>query len=302
LREIQNRHPEQPQRLGNIFLGEALPSANDRPMSSFLLILGVAVLSMALRSFDHPVLHKLGSFAILGTSFLIGYSLTGLWQVGLVCAGSWLMLPWLEILTRVRRMRLPIEKPLRHRTPPSRETFPMLDELTAEFEQDGFEYAEDAGWDWEDQRQFFRLMYKPEERLQATICLVDQDDIAFYYLRLTSRGTDGTVWITWNNPFSSPLKELPQKRINRVRGDLSVMEFLASHRAFLSRNGMRTETLADTDPEQIQTEMQRELSAQINHNITAGLLLPEPEGKVRYSWRGLFFLWFQFLRDFVRFS
>jgi len=271
-------------------------------MSPFLLVLGVALLSMALRSFSHPVLHKLGSFCILGTSFLIGYLLTGFWQVGLVCSGSWLMLPWLEILTRVRRMRLPIEKPLRHRTAPSRELFPMLGDLTAEFEEEGFEYIEDAGWDWEDQKQFFRLLYKPDERLLATICLVDQDDLAFYYLRITSRRDDGTAWITWNNPFSSPLKEVPQRRINRVRGDFTVLDLIASHRAFLARSGAKTEELTPYNPEDIQTELQRELQAQIAHNISAGVLLPEPEGKVRYSWRGLFFLWVQFLRDFVRLS
>jgi hypothetical protein len=32
------------------------------------------------------------------------------------------------------------------------------------------------------------------------------------------------------------------------------------------------------------------------------VLVQSTEGEVRYSWRGLFYLWFQFLRDLVRFS
>lgn len=271
-------------------------------MSDILLILGVAVLSMALRSFAHPVLHKLGSFCVLGTSFLIGYLFTGYWQVGLVCAGSWLLLPWLEILTRVRHMRLPIEKALRHRSPPSREVFPSLDILTTELEEEGFEHVDDTGWDWDDHKQFFRLFYKPDECLQAAVCLIDQDDMAFYYLSLSSRGKDGTTWTTWNYPFSYSMKLVPKLQMNRLRGNRTVFEMIASHRNFLVKSSVNSERLASSDPEQIQSEIQQDLQEQIAHNISAGLLLPSDEGKVRYSWRGLLFIWFQFLRDFVRFS
>ena len=103
-----------------------------------LLIAGVAVLSAAFRSFAHPALQKLGAIGILATSFLIGLFSTGSTVVGAVCAGSWLLLPWLEILTRIRKLRLPIEKNLRHRSPPARESFPALQELTDEIEEETF--------------------------------------------------------------------------------------------------------------------------------------------------------------------
>ena len=135
--------------------------------SDVFLVLGVAVLSIALRSFRSIVLQKLGAFGVLATSFLIGWRFTGYWGVGVICASSWLMLPWLEILTRVRRLTLPTEKKLRHKHPPNEESFPALDGLTGEIEGESFARIEDTGWDWQDYAQFFRLFYKETERTQA---------------------------------------------------------------------------------------------------------------------------------------
>ncbi|HEV7949999.1 MAG TPA: hypothetical protein VGP24_09555, partial [Glaciihabitans sp.] len=83
-----------------------------------LLILGLATLSLALRSFRHVLAKKLGGVGILCTSFFAGYLLSGVWQVGVFCALSWFLLPWLEILTRIRKLTLPLEKNLRQKTPP----------------------------------------------------------------------------------------------------------------------------------------------------------------------------------------
>lgn len=269
---------------------------------NFLLILGVAVLSMALRTYGHVVTQKLGALGIFATSFLIGWRLSGYLSVGLFCAGSWLLLPWLEILTRIRRLRLPLEKNLRHKTPPSRDTFPALGELTEEIEGEKFEYVEDAGWDWDDYQQFFRLFYKTPERMQAAICLIDQHDVAFYYLSISSRAKDGTIWTTWNYPFSYSLKLVPQLRINRLRTDYTFLEMYESHRDWLRRHGVLTPELQDLDADEIQAEIQQDLRAQILHNITQGVLMKTSEGQIRYSWRGLFFIWWQFLRDLVRLS
>lgn len=271
-------------------------------MSDLLFIFAAALFSMGLRTFSHPVLFKLGSFGILGTSFLIGYFSTGKWETGCLFAASWLMLPWLEILTRVRKARLPLVKPLRHQFPPPRSLFPDLGALTAEMEEEGFEEIDDAGWDWVDHRQFFRIFYKKDEQIQGTICLVDQADMAFYYLSFSSRSSDGTSWTTWNYPFAYAMKFAPQFRTNRLRGDRSVLEMLESHRAFLEKSGSVADALIPSTPEEMQLAMQRDLERQIAHNVSAGLLQPEGEGMVRYSWRGMFFVWVQFLRDFVRLS
>lgn len=272
------------------------------PFSSLLLVLGVAVLSMALRSFRSVFLQKLGALGVLTTSFLIGWLMTGYWFVGVLCASSWLLLPWLEILTRVRKLTLPTEKKLRHKHPPNDEAFPALDGLTDEIEGEGFTRVDDTGWDWQDYAQFFRLFYRENERTQAAICLIDQHDVAFYYLSLSSRGKDGRIWTTWNYPFSYSLKLAPQWRVNRVSADQSFLQLYENHRDFLRRNGVISDDLAPFEPDQLPLEIQNDLRAQIDHNVAVGVLTEAGEGAVRYSWRGLVFIWVQFLRDLVRFS
>jgi len=77
---------------------------------------------------------------------------------------------------------------------------------------------------------------------------------------------------------------------------------VASHREFLAKSGVLAGGLSLSNPEEMQISMQQDMEHQIAHNIAVGLLLPVEEGRVRYSWRGLLFVWVQFLRDFVRFS
>src|SRR5438132_3309632 len=197
-----------------------------------LLTLGIAVLSVALRSYQTSFAQKAGALGILTASFLAVYFATGSFALGFVGALSWLFLPWLEILTRIRVLRLPREKSLQPKSPPSSDVFPTLDEISAEIHNEGFVHITDAGWDWEDYRQFFRLFYKEEDRAQATICLNEQNDLSFYYLRISSRANDGTIWTTWNYPLSYGLKLTPQFRINRQRPDQSFWQLYPSHREF----------------------------------------------------------------------
>ena len=270
-------------------------------LSHLLMIAAVAMLAAACRTYSHPALQKLGAIGILATSYLIGWFATGSAAVGAICGGSWLLLPWLEILTRIRKLRLPLEKNLRHRSPPSRDTFPALQELTEEIEEERYEYVEDAGWDWDDYQQYFRLFYMKEDRTQASICLIDQNNIAFYYLSISSRAKNGTIWTTWNYPFSYSLKLAPGWRVNRMRSDQSFLEMHESHRYWLRKNHVTLDGLEELDPDNIPQEIQRDLRAQVTHNLAQGVL-KETEGQIRYSWRGMLFIWVQFLRDLVRLS
>lgn len=267
-----------------------------------LLITGLLTLSFALYSFEGFVFQKLGAIGILATSFTAGFLLSGHWEVGLLCAAIWFFLPWFEILTRTRQLRFPCEKRLRQKSPPSEENFPALEELTSEVEEEGFEQLENVGWNWEDHQQFFRIFCKKDERFQAAICLIDQEDIAFYYLSISSRSTDGTLWTTWNYPFIYSLKLAPNHRINRLRESESFLQLIESHRHFLIQNGVVQENLVPVDPENIQAEIEEDLRTQIEHNVSKGVLTHAGENEVRYSWRGLLFLWVQFLRDLLRFS
>jgi hypothetical protein len=263
------------------------------------MTLGVFVLSIALRSYQTSFAQKAGALGILTASFLAVYFLTGSFFYGLLGAVIWLFLPWLEILTRIRALRLPKEKTLRPKSPPSEEVFPTLEEISREIENEGFKHMSDAGWDWEDYRQFFRLYYKEDDRAQATICLNEQHDLSFYYLRISSRAKD-IIWTTWNYPLSYGLKLTPQFRINRQRPDQSFWQLYQSHREFLRHNHVELNEIAVLDEDRVQTEMENDLRDQIAHNIRKGVLIQTAAGEIKYSWRGMVYLWCQFLLDLVR--
>jgi len=65
----------------------------------------------------------------------------------------------------------------------------MLGEITQAIEDEGFEYLEDAGWEFDGTRQSFRLFANSETRTQAAICLVEHKELSFYYLTFSSPGT-----------------------------------------------------------------------------------------------------------------
>lgn len=270
--------------------------------SDLLLILGVLVLSFALRSMSGIGLRKLGVLGFLVTSFLIGWRFTDWLPMGFIFVSFWLFWPWYELITRVRKIAMPADKTLRHRAAPHREYFPALADLTEEIEGEGFAHLDDLGREWDEAQQFFRIFHKLDERTQAVICLVEQQNFAFYYLRLISRATDGAIWTTWNYPFALNLKLAPEWRTNRESGDMTFIQLLDSHRAYLERNGVSPEDLRESDPEQLGEQLQAEQRAQIQHNLTAGILARAADGEIRYTWRGLLFIWCQFIRDFVRLS
>ena len=161
----------------------------------------------------------------------------------------WLCFRWLDLITRIRKLTLPREKQLRHRRRPAPGVPLPLRAHGRRSRRSGFEHVTDAGWDWEEYQQFFRLFYKGDERAQAAVCLVDQQDIAFYYLSISSRGKDGKIWTTWNYPFSYSLKLSPEWRVNRVKGDLSFFGLLESHRQFLTKHAMKAEQLEELSAE-----------------------------------------------------
>lgn len=271
-------------------------------ISDLLLVLGTGVFSAALRSFRHPVLFRVGTLGMVLTSFLAGWLIGGSLVVGFLFAAMWFLLPWLEILTRIRRLRLPLDRRLLPTPPPTRATFPMFPELTEEMEADGYAFVDDAAWSHEATRQFFRVFQNPDRRTVGAICFVEQNEFAFYYVAFSSRTADGRTYLTWNYPFSFGLRLPPAHRLNRVQGEESIEALLERHRRFLQSQGVATDDLRPLAPEDILPDMQQELRAQLDHNLACGLLVRDGPEMIRYSVRGMFFLWFQFLRDFVRLS
>ena len=54
------------------------------------------------------------------------------------------------------------------------------------------------------------------------------------------------------------------------------------------------------DEDRIQAEIENDLREQIAHNMKKGVLRPADKDEVKYSWRGMVYLWCQFLLDLVR--
>jgi hypothetical protein len=106
--------------------------------------------------------------------------------------------------------------------------------------------------------------------------------------------------MTWNYPFSYALKFLPETHIQRVRPTLQFDAMCAAHGKLLIKESFSSDSVLRFDPRQIRELLQQDLSAQITHNVKAGLLERVDSEKVRYTWRGMFYLWFRFLWDFVR--
>lgn len=280
-------------------------------ITKLLLVAGVATLSVSLRCFHHHLLHRLGTLGIFVTSFLAGWLLGGTVWLGLAFAASWLFLPWLEILTRVRRLRLPASRILHPRTPPSPHTFPNLHELTDEIEEEGFEYVRDTGWEHEGHRHFYRLFLDSSQREQAAICLVEQQEFAFYYVALTSLAapppenppppTPPTpeTFITWNYPFSYGMVDPPRLHLQRIEGEVAFADLRKNHIRWIEEKNL---SILPQLPDNLEAQISRLITEQIEHNVRSGILRRDSNNLIRYSLRGMFFLWCQFLRDLIRLS
>jgi hypothetical protein len=270
-------------------------------MGNFAIVIGVWLAGHALRNFGHPVLRKLGALIYLGATFLAGYFISGRsWVGGTVAVAGWFLLPWLDIVLRVRGMRLPMNKELNYRPPPGREEFPPLPEVTDAFEAAGFERVDDVGWDGGEVRQFVRLFYLPERRMQGAISFHQQHGAGLGFLSCTTRTADGRTFITTDNPYSN-LPQPPDVVVQSLRQVSTIAELIEEHEAMLAACGVDAATEGEElDPETLPERLSRELSRQIRHNLLTGYITDAGEGKFRYSWRGCFYLWGRVVRDMVR--
>ena len=88
--------------------------------------------------------------------------------------------------------------------------------------------------------------------------------------------------------------------LNRQRPDQNFWQLYQSHRDFLRSHHIDTAALESLDDERIHSEIEKDLREQIAHNLRAGVLKTAEGGEVKYSWRGMIYLWCQFLIDLVR--
>lgn len=269
-------------------------------LQQILYVAATIVFAVACRSFDNRFIQKLGWLALLGASYLSGFYLTGTHVGGGIFIGAWFMLPWLEIIFRVRRLRFPIKSEVKHRFPPSRDVFPELGDLSSEAEDAGFTEVGDTGWKWSQTDHFMRLFYHEGKRTQVSVALAQQGEFGFSYVSLTSRTKDGVTYTTTNYPFAATMKHSPKQRLNRYTNADSFEDLMERHEEFLQSQGLTTGDLALQDPEYLHAYIERDMSAQIDHNITAGVIEPTGNGEFRYSWRGCVFLYWQVVKDMLR--
>ncbi len=271
-------------------------------MNDLLIIGGTAAFGYALRTFAHPLLRKTGALCYLAATYLAGWLLTGSHAAGAAAVAGWFLLPWVEIVLKVRKMRLPLTRPLKHRYPPNREDFPHLGELTGELETEGFEQTDDTGLDWQEMRQFFRVCYHAPSLTQAVIHLNQQAHLSVVFVSITCRTGDGRVFTTSNYPFSQTMQSPPNVLLHRVPAAESFAELLAEHRSMMASLGIGETDLTSPGGEGLAEQLQADLDSQVQHNLGRGLIVESGDGTFRYSWRGCFYLWGQFLKDMVRFA
>lgn len=270
-------------------------------MREWLIVIGLVFLAIGLRSSRTPWLRKLGAFTFLAAGFMFFAVLTGSYWFGLLGVVPWFLLPWVELLTRIRRMRLPIENRLEHGCAPDPAFFPNAPEAARGMEEAGFEHIDDYGWKWSGMRQHFRIFWNPEEHAEAAICLCEQGEVAFAFISITSRDQSGTIYRTTNYPFSPSLRCPPNIRWNHVPCERNCFhEILKDHQRFLTQLRLATDSLRVPDPDQIESMIEEEMKAQIDHNLKTGIIKSSDDQHFKYSWRGMFFLWGQFIKDMIR--
>lgn len=270
-------------------------------MRETLIVIGLVVFAMALRSARMNWMRKLGALTFIGASFCLLYFVTDSMVGGLVGAAMWFFLPWIELLTRIRLMRLPLDNRLHHREIPNPSFFPNATEAASAMEEAGFEHVSDCGWEWAGMQQFFRLFWHPEERAVAAVCLCEQSDVAFAFISITSHDADGKIWRTTNFPFAPTLSCPPNVRWNHVPCERNCFHhILEDHKKYLVRANIPADRLRMPDPEEIEDSIEREMRLQVDHNLAAGLIKLTGDGHFQYSKRGLVFLWGQFIKDMVR--
>ncbi|MEI7954571.1 MAG: hypothetical protein WCJ66_05330 [Verrucomicrobiota bacterium] len=270
-------------------------------MRESLIVIGLFFLAVALRSARRTFLRKLGALMFLLATFWLGYFLSGSNVGGSVAVSCWFLLPWFELLTHIRCLRLPLNNRLQHRRIPNPAFFPNAPEASDAMEAEGFEHVSDCGWKWAGMQQFFRFYWHPEERAISSICLCEQCEVAFAFISVTSQDSHGRTWRTTNFPFSLTLQCSPHIRWNYVPCEQNCFKsILRDHQQFLARNKVSADLLRMPDPEDIEDALEREMQSQVEFNLASGIIRLTGDGHFQYSKRGLFFLWGQFLKDMVR--
>jgi len=270
-------------------------------MQQFYIVIAIVIFALALRSCRTIILRKLGALVMLIASGLFFYYLTGNVIAGIAAAASWFFLPWVELLTRIRKLRMPVKNTLEQVFHIDLQNYPNAHEQILGLQQSGYEHIRNCGWNLGGMEQQYQLFWNAETRSVATLCLCEQANITFTYLNITSRDIMDGIWRTTNFPFSPTLKLPPRVHTNQVSCSQECAEkIITEHEYFLHKQGFTDDDLSIPDPDILEKQIETELSDQIEHNLKLGIITMADDENFRYTIRGLFFLWKQFVKDMIR--
>jgi len=270
-------------------------------MQQFYIVIAIIVFAFALRSCRTIIFRKLGAVVMLLASGLSFYYFTDSILAGIAAMAAWFFLPWVELLTRIRNMRMPLENQLEQTFSTNLDPFPNAREHITSLEKAGFEHICNCGWNLGGMEQLYQLFWNAETRTVASLCLCEQSNITFSYLTFTSRDITNGIWRTTNFPFSPTLKTAPRIHWNQVNcSEECADRLLVNHEYFLSEQGFFDDDLCIPDPDQLEQEIESELRNQIDHNLKRGIIRLTGDGHFRYTLRGLFYLWRQYVKDMIR--
>jgi len=238
---------------------------------------------------------------MLIASGLCFYYITGSIIAGIGAAAAWFLLPWVELLTRIRKMRMPLKNKLEQIFNINLQNYPNASEHIRTLERAGYEHIRNCGWNLGGLEQHYQLFWNAETRTIAALCLCEQANITFTYLTITSRDIMDGIWRTTNFPFSPTLKPAPRVHSNQVSCvDECAAKLLTDHDYFLYKQGFIDDDLSIPDPDILEEQIETELQNQIEYNLQSGIIKKVDEEHFRYTVRGLFFLWKQFVKDMIR--
>ena len=270
-------------------------------MREFLIVLACLIVGIALRSCRTLLLRKLGALTFLLASFLAFYLTCGSICAGIFGVGLWFLLPWFDLLTRIRRLKLPLKSRLDLSSHPSEEHFPNASRLIREIEEAEFDHIVDSGWDWSGMQQYFRFFWNPEAKSVVAVCLCEHEKIAFAFVTISSRSPGGRTVHTTNYPFSPTLKHAPGAHWDHLPCERNRFEnIFADHKKHLGKLKIQTSELLMPDPDEVLDQVEEEMGKQIEHNLQCGLIRVIDESYFQYSPKGLVFLWFQSIKDMIR--
>ena len=270
-------------------------------MREFLIVLSILIVGFALRSCRTILLRKLGALTFLLSSALACSFICCCWWAGLIGLVLWFFIPWFDLLKRVRHLRLPRANRLNLKNPPQEDYYPNAARMIEEIEEADFEHVTDRGWNWAGMQQYYRIFWHPEARAVASVCLCEHDNVAFAFATICCRTANGRNVHTSNYPFSTMLKHAPEANWLHLPCEKNRFPMVFhDHENHLAKLNLEEGDLKIPDPDEIIAAIEEEMKRQLDYNIAQGILVPADDENLRYSRRGLFFLWKQSVKDMIR--